>query len=427
MPNVGQVFVPGGLPSYTYVPRDELNLERTVRDYLDERHRILSLSGPTKSGKTVLLRKVVENGIWVSGGHVESVNDFWALVLDNLGGYTDETKQRAEEETAGDTVTNKGGVDLKVVNVGREKGRSTRERETRTHTVGRVRPKELVARDKLLASGSVVIVDDFHYIDPKVQLGIVRGLKDLVFEGVPVILASVPHRAFDVVRVEKEMTGRVEQVPITFWEKTELGMIATLGFKALGVSAIERVISRLAEESFGSPHLMQDFCKELCKYDGVRKEASPPRSLSEPDWNPFFSARASNASKAAFDLLARGPRQRTDRLPRNLKNGTKTDIYGAVLAAIAATGPATELRYEQLRTSLKNVLADEPPQRHEVTRVLEEMSKIARTQIEGEPVVDYDVELSTLYIADPFFAYFLRWGVREEPNGNGRGQLRAEV
>jgi hypothetical protein len=85
-----------------------------------------------------------------------------------------------------------------------------------------------------------------------------------------------------------------------------------------------------------------------------------------------------------------------------------------VLAAIAATGPATAITYEQLRTSLRNVLADEPPQRHEVTRVLEEMNKIARDQIEGEPVVDYDDQLGTLYISDPFFAYFLRWGTKED-------------
>jgi hypothetical protein len=38
-----------------------------------------------------------------------------------------------------------------------------------------------------------------------------------------------------------------------------------------------------------------------------------------------------------------------------------------------------------------------------VTRVLLAMSKIAREQIEGEPVVDYD--------EDPFFAFYLRWGI----------------
>lgn len=53
-------------------------------------------------------------------------------------------------------------------------------------------------------------------------------------------------------------------------------------------------------------------------------------------------------------------------------------------------------------------------ERHEVTRVLAEMSKMAREQLEGEPVVDYDNELATLYTSDhPYFAYWLRWGPRD--------------
>jgi integrase len=47
MVRVGEVFVPGGLPKITYNPRKDLKLEQRVRDYLDERHKILSLSGPT--------------------------------------------------------------------------------------------------------------------------------------------------------------------------------------------------------------------------------------------------------------------------------------------------------------------------------------------------------------------------------------------
>jgi hypothetical protein len=49
------------------------------------------------------------------------------------------------------------------------------------------------------------------------------------------------------------------------------------------------------------------------------------------------------------------------------------------------------------------------------------MTKIAREQIDGEPVVDYDSELATLYISDPYFAYWLRWGthrVATSPNSN---------
>jgi len=43
-----------------------------------------------------------------------------------------------------------------------------------------------------------------------------------------------------------------------------------------------------------------------------------------------------------------------------------------VLLGIAYTGPLTSLTYEGLRAALKKVLDDELPQRHEVTRVLEE-------------------------------------------------------
>lgn len=66
-----------------------------------------------------------------------------------------------------------------------------------------------------------------------------------------------------------------------------------------------------------------------------------------------------------------------------------------------------------MRAALREILDDDLPQRHEITRVLDEMVRIAREQIEGEPVLDYDAEMSTLYISDPFFAYFLRWGVHE--------------
>jgi hypothetical protein len=75
----------------------------------------------------------------------------------------------------------------------------------------------------------------------------------------------------------------------------------------------------------------------------------------------------------------------------------------------------TELPYDQLRAALRDVLAGDLPQLHEVTRVLLAMSKIAREQLAGEPVVDYDEGYKTLHISDPFFAFFLRWGTGVSP------------
>jgi CBS domain-containing protein len=143
----------------------------------------------------------------------------------------------------------------------------------------------------------------------------------------------------------------------------------------------------------------------------IRESVKVAIELKPPKWEHFFAERSAAAAKTAFQMLARGPRQRTDRKPRILKGGAVTDIYGAVLLGIAYTGPLTSLTYEGLRTALKEVLDGELPQRHEVTRVLEEMSKIARYNIESEPVVDYDESLSILHISDPYFAFYLRWRI----------------
>jgi hypothetical protein len=417
MTTIGQVFVPGGLPGVTYVPRDGLKLETLFGDYLDERGRILSLSGPTKSGKTVLIRRMLPQSIELSGGDIKSAGDFWAGVVDHLKAYPEETKSIERGDAQTDTLEGNAGVSVPTLfDLGGSVSRAKEDTQSRAHTVARIRPDHLIAKEKLNAApDTVVVIDDFHYMPPAAQLDIVRGLKPLVFDGTRVVIASVPHRAFDAVRVEKEMTGRVEQLPIPTWERPELEAIALRGFGELNVSSEQADVDRLVQESFRSPHLMQDFCLQFGKLNGVRQTQEERLTLAAPaDWSAFFRGRAPSASKAAFDLLVKGP-PRTDRIPRILKDGTQTDIYGAVLAAIASTGPVTELPYDQLRAALRDVLEGEPPQLHEVTRVLLAMSKIAREQIEGEPVVDYDEDYKTLHISDPFFAFYLRWGIGVAP------------
>jgi hypothetical protein len=413
--DLSDVFVPGGLPTITYNPREGLKLEDKVRDYLAERRKILTLAGPTKSGKTVLLHSILPGTVvWLSGGGIGSLAEFWELVGDKLGAPIERSETRSGGEAEAHGSVFDGTAKPMGVGIGaqRTSTRSTSVTEGATET--RRRPAATAAADALVAQEAVLVIDDFHYIKTEVQLEIIRNLKELVFNGLPVVLAVVPHRAYDAVRVEKEMTYRVEHLKIPFWDKEELLGIARHGFEALNVLDPDHLADRLADEAFQSPHLMQDFCLQLCKANGIRTTAGLEIALRPPDWRAFFGERASNASKAAFDRLARGPRTRSDRIERVLKDGTKTDIYGLVLRAIAHTGPLTQLTYEQLRTAIREVISSEPPQRQDVTRILEEMARIAREEVGGEPVVDYDTELSTLFIADPFFAFYLRWGIPGE-------------
>lgn len=413
MISVAKVFVAGGQPTYTYNPRESLGLENAIRNYLDSPYKVLSLTGPTKSGKTVLLRTILprEKAIWVSGGQINDVNAFWETILEKTGifNFYSESQDRLSTQTAG----REFDASAKVAGFGGgvKSQYSDSSQNSSTTSSSRTISACISALEYLTRSKTPLVVDDFHYLPSDLQTSLVRSLKDPVFEGVPVIFIAVPHRAYDVVRVEREMTGRVLQLEIPQWETDELEQIATVGFKTLNLFPVQNTLSKLVMESFASPHLMQDFCLQLCRDNKIVEKQDESRTVNEPqNWSAFFKDRASGTSKTAFERLAIGPRQRTDRIQRELINGETCDIYKAVLLAIAKAGPRAKMQYEEIRSVLKDVLTDQLPQAHEVSRVLDQMSRIAREEIEGEPVVYWDKDYSTLYISDPFFAYYLKWG-----------------
>ena len=73
------VFVPGGLPTITYVPRTKFELENRLNDAISRLNKIVLVSGATKSGKTVLVKRAIaeEKSVWVEGGAIRNENDFW--------------------------------------------------------------------------------------------------------------------------------------------------------------------------------------------------------------------------------------------------------------------------------------------------------------------------------------------------------------
>src|SRR5215210_7082475 len=77
------VFTPNAFPEHTYVVRDGERLERELRQALQTPKVVVSISGPSKSGKTVLIEKVVglDNLILVSGIEIESGDDLWVNTL----------------------------------------------------------------------------------------------------------------------------------------------------------------------------------------------------------------------------------------------------------------------------------------------------------------------------------------------------------
>ena len=172
----------------------------------------------------------------------------------------------------------------------------------------------------------------------------------------------------------------------------------------------DSILSKMAREAFGSPHLMQEFCKTLCrKYNIIKKTMLRTTiSINDNELEKIYTEIAQNTGRPTFDRLARGARPRSDRKERLLKDGAKTDIYGVVMMALKCLRPGmSRISYEELRSTIKEHLQESPPQRHEVTRVLDIITQISYNDSASTPVIEWNKEDSEIHITDPFFAFYL--------------------
>ena len=415
MAQLKDVFVPGGMPSYTYQDRKTLNLENSLLDSVHRLRKFIAVAGPTKSGKTVLVRKVIppENSIWIEGAHILSIEDFWNAVLAKLGVASPATHSRTKATDQSSETELASG--FKPAGIGAETKAKKADKTTNSQTLTNQlqNSKSQSAITALLRSEKTVVIDDFHYVSSENQTLLIRGLKQAVFDGLSVVLILIPHRMHQAATAEMDVDGRTQTISIPEWQPEELFAIAETGFRELAVRTHATTIQAMVSESFRSPHLMQDFCSLVCSDNKVWKtETGPLKTLVFLSGKEeFFRRFAHTISPETFRALQRGP-ERTNRIERPMKSGGKCDTYEAVLLALQHLNVMTPVRWGELRKSLQEILVDEP-QQHEVTRVLEKMDEIAKTR-NGEPVLDYVKDQRELHLVDPFFRYYVKWGALVE-------------
>ena len=59
-----------------------------------------------------------------------------------------------------------------------------------------------------------------------------------------------------------------------------------------------------------------------------------------------------------------------------------------------------------LRNNIRDILAEAPPQKNEISRVLDQIAQISYTDTSSTPVIDWQREDNMVTITDPFFAFF---------------------
>ncbi|HEX4156035.1 MAG TPA: hypothetical protein VHY48_10515 [Acidobacteriaceae bacterium] len=416
-----EVFTPGAFPVHTYVERSQEGFESALADALATPGQVVSLSGPSKSGKTVLVEKVVgqDQLIPVSGVSIRHPDDVWRKVLDWMDLPMSSTVTNTYGVAGETELSAKGSVGFKFVAKGEAGGRGqiggSFEKSAEEVRDRRGLPQVV---SEIADSDFVVLIDDFHYMPRDVQSEVAKSLKEAVRLNIKIVAAAVTHRGDDLLRANSELRGRVRSVDLRYWSADELTAIARTGFGVLNADLSQTILQQFVTESAGSPQLMQLLCLNTCfvtnlreKYDGMFPAVL---NVGKVELQRILEQTSSNTDfRSLVDVLDAGPRTRgTERKTYRFRDGMSGDVYSVVLRALAFDPPKLSFTYDELVARTAAVCEGESPVGSSVTGTCLHMSKLAEEKFPSERAVDWDESKQVFDVPDPYFMFYLRWSGR---------------
>lgn len=405
------VFTPGKLPDVTFIGDHLVQRTRDLNDALDAGGTAISLSGPSKSGKTVFIEKSLgrEKLIQITGAGVDSPETLWKRVLAFLDKDVEGKSSQTQSFQGGAGAKLTGGIPIigsgEVSTTGAWTNTSQQES---TPSIDYLQ----VIIEELRNTDLVIFIDDFHYIAKAAQEQISFQVKEAIRHGVLFVLASVPYHSDDAVRANPDLRGRTTNIDFNYWSESELKKIALTGFAAMNISMPEAYITALAQEAAGSPQLMQVLCLYTCFQLDIRErpsvKAEPVVTLELIESVCLRCASVTDYSSTVA-AMKEGPKTRgTVRNGHLLKTGETFDVYPLILRAIASNPPELTIRYSNLQNRIAQICQGEPPPGSSVTGACAHMCLIANAAV-GRNIVEWDGELEVINLLDPYLLFFLRW------------------
>ncbi len=410
------VFTPNDFPVHTYVERGGAELEQRLQQALDTPKAVVSVSGPSKSGKTVLIERVVsrDNLIVVSGAEIKAPDDLWNRILDWMGSPSSTSKQSAKgsSDKYSANVSGRGGIPG-FISGGGQAGIGTTENRSTVTTASSERAGLAQVQREIGESDFIVLIDDFHYMPRDVQVEVARQIKSGAERGIRFCVASVPHRSDDVVRSNPELRGRTTNIDSSFWTIDELKQIALLGFEKIGAKISDEQVVKFAEEACGSPQLMQSICLHACARLGIdddEKQLPLPLMLTPTELKAVFEVTSSQSDYSSLvNRMHGGPKIRgTERKVHKFRDDTTGDVYRCILLVITEDPPRMSLSWGQLNERIRLVCTGDTPAGSSIKEACRQISNIAVEMYPEQRIVEWDDEADILSVVDPYFLFYMR-------------------
>lgn len=414
----------------TFVNRENGDLQKKIQQRLDMGGVITVLSGATKIEKTVLVEKLLKD----SGSNYVSVqgddlnNNSLEEILKNKLSYQEYERVRTKESKSAVNYSAEAKAEAKsgfwvgflkvVASIKLKtsiKGEDAEDEKYAVHQKGTDVFRQLIER--MISEDTVLLIDDFHYLDADKQRAVLRKLKEPVGKGLKVLILLIPSRTDLIKHQEPDLAGRLYVIDMPAWTPAELQMIPAKGFKELGISVTEEMLTYIADFSFGSPALSQNIsllvAQSMFEGDSV--------SAAQLDWGKILEDIVSVESSLLHALRDGAKTRGTERQKYKTKKGDNLDLYQLVLLVLGDNLALKGLDSSLLRKKIILLLDDKnvKPKRQQVENTLSAMASIAEENSYYDPVIVYDGIPATIKLSDAMFKltlklYRLKW---EEENG----------
>ena len=383
------VFKPGAFPEYTYVSRNYENTgisyELRLKQALRTAGCLTSIIGPSKMGKTILCEQVIglDNIVEISGADFNENVDFWATIAAKVGlPYMGEiTTERSATEG------------------------NNKESDSKSE-------KYVLSKDKVIQyyieNEKVLVIDDFHYASPEMQMKMAQQLKDAIRRELKVVVVSLPHRADDAIRQNADLSGRLSLINIETWKEEDLKKIALKGFYKLNIKIENSIAEKLAVECLTSPQLMQYICLSIC----TLLEDEEKQEINDDILQRAYKFTTVNFNYAdVVSVISKGPNPRgQQRKHYQTIDGKELDLYGLIVESLAKNPPLMEIDFDTFYNRIIQLIktTDTKLDKQTVKNHLNSLQGI----LEGKEEIYRAIEWKdgTIYVLDPLFLFYLRWG-----------------
>jgi hypothetical protein len=400
--SIHKVFVSSGIPEFTRIELPEQN--QIFSNFFESTNEHLIIHGPSKSGKSTLWgsRLFDENVIKIPCRPKTTLTDLYCEIVDELNIYflsAKDTGVDIKEEF-------KSEVYAKLAEFGRSSSvTSSVSRSEKTHEERLVHPiiSSRNLNKYIKAAKKFVVIENIHYADDDLKHELAKELHNFSDYKCKWILVGVQHKADDIFLENRDLVGRLREIPTGYFSKDQIFEILEKGEAVLNIKLSVELKDKIFQESQGVSALAQDIAKNYCILAGIDKTQRASRRL-DLDVELF---------KRCCGLIGNSNVQVFRRFVSDIQKGGRSDgttkKYYWILRVIKDNMIPKDGIYNTDIFRHIQEYAQSTSDQSGITQGLQYINKMQDNNNISPPVLEYDESRKKLFILDPYFKFVLSW------------------